>query len=257
MTTRDTDREEREQDSAIAAIRESLADIAAGRMKSLEEFDRDFRKRHNIPARDFKVLYRDEHLIALDKPFGLLSVPGRGEDKYDSLATRVQKEYPAARVVHRLDMETSGVMIMALDAHTHRHLNRQFEKRRTKKRYVAVVAGRVAVDEGEVDQPLIKDFDRPPRHKVCYDFGKEALTHWRVVERDTDRTRVELSPVTGRSHQLRIHMKHIGHPILGDALYAPGDVQAMSERLLLHAEELTVMHPEQQEFVTFRSACPF
>ena len=203
------------------------------------------------------ILYQDDHVIALDKPFGLLSVPGRGPEKFDSLATRVQAEFPEARVVHRLDMETSGVMLMALEARSHRHLNRQFEQRRTQKKYVAVVAGRVALDEGEIDQPLIKDFDRPPRHKICYDFGKQAITHWRVEHREDDRTRVELSPVTGRSHQLRIHMLHIGHPILGDVLYAPENVQAMSERLLLHAAELTVTHPETHELLTLRSACPF
>lgn len=203
------------------------------------------------------ILFQDDHLIALDKPCGLLSVPGRGSEKFDSLATRVQKELPEARVVHRLDMETSGVMIMALDAQSHRHLNRQFEQRRTQKRYVAVVAGSVAADEGTINQPIVKDFDRPPRHKVCHEFGREAISRWRVAERLVDRTRVELFPLTGRSHQLRIHMRHIGHPILGDVLYAPESVQALSERLLLHAVELTVTHPDTDEPVTFRSECPF
>lgn len=204
----------------------------------------------------FSIIYRDDHLLALDKPFGLLSVPGIGPEKFDSLATRVQAEFPSATVVHRLDMETSGVMLMALDARAHRHLCRQFQKRRVKKRYVAVVAGCVEEDEGEICQPLRKDFDRKPRHKVCYEHGREAITHWRVIQRLADRTRVELSPVTGRSHQLRIHMMHIGHPILGDVLYAPDEVQAMSNRLLLHAAEITITHPESHEVLTLRSPPP-
>ncbi len=242
-----------ERSATSEAIREGLADVAAGRTKSLEEFDRDFRRRHDISVRGIDVLYRDDNLIALDKPFGLLSVPGIGPEKQDSLATRVQAEIPSATVVHRLDMETSGVMLMALDARTHRHLCRQFQQRRVKKRYLAVVAGRVEGDEGEISEPLRKDFDRKPRHKVCYEHGREAITHWRVIERLADRTRVELSPVTGRSHQLRIHLMHIGHPILGDVLYAPDEVLAMSDRLLLHAADITITHPQSHELFTFRS----
>lgn len=202
-------------------------------------------------------IYLDDFLIALEKPSGLLAVPGRGPEKRDSLATRVQTEHPSATVVHRLDWETSGVMIMALSAEAHRHLSRQFEQRQVAKRYVAIVAGRVGEDEGEINEPLVKDFDRKPRHKICHRHGREAITRWRVVQRRADRTRMELSPLTGRSHQLRIHMRHLGHPILGDALYAPPDVQAKAPRLLLHAMELTITHPHTHERLTLRSDCPF
>jgi len=204
-----------------------------------------------------RILHCDEQLIALEKPSGLLSVPGVGPEKFDSLATRVQAEFPTATVVHRLDMETSGVLIMARDARTHRHLSRQFQQRRVKKRYMAVVAGRVADDEGEINEPLAKDFDNKPRHKVCYRHGREAITRWRVIERRANCTRVELAPITGRSHQLRIHLAHIGHPILGDVLYAPQTVRRMSQRLLLHAAELTVTHPLSHAWLELRSACPF
>ena len=131
-----------------------------------------------------KVLYLDDHLIALEKPIDLLSVPGRGPLKQDSLATRVQKGHPSARVVHRLDLETSGVMLMALDAGAHRDLGRQFEERNTQKRYIAVVAGSVESDSGTIDQPIVKDFDHPPRHKVCHQHGRQAISHWHVLHRD-------------------------------------------------------------------------
>jgi tRNA pseudouridine32 synthase/23S rRNA pseudouridine746 synthase len=202
-------------------------------------------------------LFHDEHLLALDKPSGLLAVPGRGADKFDSLATRVQAEFPTATIVHRLDQETSGVMVMALNVDVHRHLQQQFEHRRTEKRYIAVVAGVVADDEGEINLPLANMFENPPRHVVEFTRGREAITRWRVLERHADRTRLELRPLTGRSHQLRVHLSHIGHAILGDSLYAPAEVRALSARLLLHAEELRFQHPTDKVQLTLRSACPF
>lgn len=203
------------------------------------------------------ILHRDEQLVVLDKPSGLLAVPGRGAGKFDSLATRVQAEFPTATIVHRLDQETSGVMVMALDADAHRHLQQQFEHRRTGKRYLAVVAGVVAEDEGEINLPLANMFENPPRHVVEFTRGREAITHWRVLERHAERTRLELRPLTGRSHQLRVHLSHIGHPILGDSLYAPAEIKSKSPRLCLHAAELTVDHPATGERLVLRSECPF
>jgi tRNA pseudouridine32 synthase/23S rRNA pseudouridine746 synthase len=206
---------------------------------------------------EYSVLFRDHHLIALDKPSGLLAVPGRGPEKFDSLATRVQADYPSATVVHRLDQETSGVMVMALRAAAHRHLQQQFEQRRTEKLYIAVVAGVVAEDAGEINLPLANMFENPPRHVVEFERGREATTHWRVIERYADRTRLELRPLTGRSHQLRVHLSHVGHPILGDSLYAPPEVRALAARLMLHAEELSIEHPTTGAMLLLRSDCPF
>lgn len=205
----------------------------------------------------FTVIYRDEHLIALEKPSGLLAVPGRGAEKFDSLATRVQAEFPTATAVHRLDWETSGVMVMALTRAAHRKLSRQFEERRTEKRYVAIVAGRLAEEEGEINLPLANTFVFPPRHVVDFDRGREAITRWRVHERRDDRTRLELRPLTGRSHQLRVHLSHVGHPILGDVLYAPPEIQSLAPRLLLHAEELQIEHPATKARLKLLSKCPF
>jgi tRNA pseudouridine32 synthase/23S rRNA pseudouridine746 synthase len=209
---------------------------------------------------DFEVIHADRHLLVLDKPPGLLSVPGLGPGNQDCLARRAAAAHPGARIVHRLDRETSGVMTMALDADTHRTLSRQFERREVGKCYVAVVAGLVECDEGEIALPLRKDLDPPtpgPRHIVDHEQGRPALTRYRVLARDDDRTRLELRPLTGRSHQLRVHLEAIGHPILGDDLYAPPSVVAMADRLLLHAQTLSLTHPTTGEHMTFEAPCPF
>ena len=203
------------------------------------------------------LLYQDEHILVLDKPSGLLSVPGLGSENQDCLARRVGEQYPGALIVHRLDRDTSGVIIMARDPDAHRALSRQFEKRNVSKIYVAVVAGSMQEEQGVIDLPLRKDIDRPPRHMVDPVQGKSAVTNWRVLQRDEDHTRVELRPQTGRSHQLRVHLMSIGHPILGDDLYAPAEVLARAERLLLHALTLSVRHPVTNERVTFTADCPF
>lgn len=203
------------------------------------------------------IVYVDEHLIVLDKPSGLLTEPGLGPLLADCLLARVQQEFSGARIVHRLDRDTSGLIVMALDADTHRALSAQFRDRRVEKRYMAVVQGVVAADSGQMDAPLIKDFDNPPRHKVDYVIGRPAQTAWRVVERHVDRTRLELVPHTGRSHQLRIHCLVAGHPILGDLLYAPPEALAMADRLLLHAESLALLHPASGEQMTWHAPCPF
>jgi tRNA pseudouridine32 synthase/23S rRNA pseudouridine746 synthase len=173
------------------------------------------------------------------------------------LLARVQQEFSGARIVHRLDRDTSGLIVMALDADTHRALSAQFRERSVEKRYVAVVLGVVADESGQLDAPLVKDFDNPPRHKVDYKLGRPAQTAWRVIERHADRTRLELVPHTGRSHQLRIHCLEAGHPILGDLLYAPPAALAMADRLLLHAEFLSLLHPASGEQMVWHAPCPF
>ncbi len=203
-------------------------------------------------------IFVDERIVVLDKPAGLLSVPGIGPEKQDCLARRVQAQRPDARIVHRLDRATSGVIVMALDRDAHRQLSRQFEQRLVGKRYIAVVSGRPEADGGEIDLPLRKDLDdEGPRHMVDHQRGRWALTRYRVLRADPDRSRLELSPVTGRSHQIRVHCKAVGHPILGDDLYAPPAVTAMADRLLLHAQSLTITHPTSGEAMTFESRTPF
>jgi tRNA pseudouridine32 synthase/23S rRNA pseudouridine746 synthase len=203
------------------------------------------------------ILFADDHLVVADKPSGLLSVPGRGPDKQDCLAARVQAEFPDALTVHRLDMATSGLIVLARGAEAQRQLSVAFSERRVEKRYVAVVAGTVAADEGEVDLPLITDWPNRPRQMIDFRVGKPSLTRFRVVCREPGRTRVALEPVTGRSHQLRVHMTALGHPILGDMFYASPEIAASSDRLLLHAEYLAVPHPGTGETIAFTSAAPF
>jgi tRNA pseudouridine32 synthase/23S rRNA pseudouridine746 synthase len=203
------------------------------------------------------VLFHDDRLLVFDKPPGLLSVPGIGPANQDCLAHRAAERWPGARIVHRLDRETSGVIVLARDEAAHRDLSRQFQERRTSKTYLAVAAGRVAPDAGEIDLPLRKDLDRPPRHCVDLLQGRPALTRYTVLERGGDRTRLELHPVTGRSHQLRVHLAAIGHPILGDDLYAAPPHAAMAPRLLLHAASLSLTHPGSGERMTFEALCPF
>lgn len=205
------------------------------------------------------LLYLDEHLVVLDKPAGLLAVPGRGEDKQDCLSERARALWPDALVVHRLDMATSGVFLMARGLHMQRVLGRAFAEREVEKRYQAVVAGRLGAPgtEGRIDLPVMADWPNRPRQKVDIDAGKPSTTRWRVIAGDAASTRLELEPVTGRTHQLRVHLQAIGHPIVGDALYAPEAVQALAPRLLLHATQLRLAHPATGEPLDFASAVPF
>ena len=183
--------------------------------------------------------------MVVNKPSGLLSVPGRAPENKDSIMTRIQADFPTAESVHRLDMATSGVIVVALTKAAERELKRQFREREPKKSYVARVWGHLAQDEGLIDLPLICDWPNRPKQKVCYETGKSSQTQYQVLSRDTDgSTRVKLSPITGRSHQLRVHMLAIGHPILGDGFYAPVEAKAMASRLQLHAQELCITHPE-------------
>jgi len=200
-----------------------------------------------------RVLHVDEACVVVDKPAGLLAVPGRGADKADCVAARVQAQFTDALVVHRLDMATSGLMLLARGAHAQRVLSRAFAERATHKRYVAIVHGVIAADEGEIDLPLIADWPNRPRQKVDPVHGRASLTRWRVLAREATRTRVELEPVTGRAHQLRVHLGAIGHPIVGDALYAPDD----APRLMLHAAGLRFAHPTRGAPIEVTSPVPF
>ena len=195
-------------------------------------------------------LYVDDHILIVDKPAGLLSVPGRSEP--DCVVSRLQTEFPDALTVHRLDMATSGVMVFARGAEVQRILSMAFAARRVDKRYIAVVAGET-LDEGEVDLPLITDWPNRPRQMIDHAIGKPSLTRYRTLSRGGGTSRVELEPVTGRSHQLRVHMMAIGHPILGDEFYAPPEVLSQALRLLLHAQSLSLPHPHTGETVTFIS----
>lgn len=203
------------------------------------------------------VEYSDDQLVVVLKPAGLLSVPGRGPDKQDCLWHRVQRDFPTARIVHRLDCATSGLMVLALNAGSHRELSRQFHDRETRKRYEAVVAGRPSTESGVIEQPLRCDWERRPLQIVDPVAGKPARTEWQLLDSDGDRSRVRLHPITGRSHQLRVHMQALGHPILGDAFYAPPAIQALSPRLLLHAEQLGFQHPDSGEAMDFTATAPF
>jgi tRNA pseudouridine32 synthase/23S rRNA pseudouridine746 synthase len=211
---------------------------------------------------DLAVLYEDADLLVLDKPSGLLSVPGRGEDKQDCLSQRVQLRYPDALIVHRLDMATSGLMVLARGLANQRTLNEAFFKRTVNKRYTAVVDGLAQQAIGtwqSIDLPIIVDWPNRPRRIIDPLIGKPSLTHWRVLSRDETQgtTRLELEPVTGRSHQLRIHLQAIGHPILGDALYGCARVQNMATRLLLHACAIEFKHPVTADVLQFKSPPPF
>ncbi|ENA1753685.1 bifunctional tRNA pseudouridine(32) synthase/23S rRNA pseudouridine(746) synthase RluA [Yersinia ruckeri] len=212
------------------------------------------------PPRDpwLHILYQDLHIMVVNKPSGLLSVPGRAPENKDSIMTRIQADFPTAESVHRLDMATSGVMVVALTKAAERELKRQFREREPKKSYIARVWGHLEQDEGLIDLPLICDWPNRPKQKICYETGKSAQTEYQVLCRDADgSTRVKLSPITGRSHQLRVHMLAMGHPILGDGFYAHPEAKAMASRLQLHAQELCITHPEFGTPMHFRSEADF
>jgi tRNA pseudouridine32 synthase / 23S rRNA pseudouridine746 synthase len=205
---------------------------------------------------DIDVLFSDNALVIINKPSGLLSVPGRGPDKADCAIKRAQDVFPTARTVHRLDCATSGLMVFALNADTHRELSRQFHDREVSKRYEALVYGQVAQDQGEVDLPLMTDWPNRPR-QIVHEQGKSSQTQFECIERLNDYTRVALRPITGRSHQLRVHMQAIGHPIVGDELYATEHEIADQARLALHACYLAFAHPVDGRLMEFHSDVPF
>lgn len=203
-----------------------------------------------------RLIHDDDQILVVEKPAGLLSVPGRGEDRADCLIARLRVAFPTVLLVHRLDLDTSGVMVFALTPHAQKHLGQQFERRQVKKAYVARVRGRLAPATGRVDLPLIVDWPNRPRQKVDHDQGRPAQTDWRVIRAGDDETRVRLFPLTGRSHQLRVHMASLGHPILGDTLYATG-AAADHPRLMLHAESLRLRHPDSNVMHGFTAKPPF
>lgn len=205
------------------------------------------------------TLFQDESLLFVNKPSGLLSVPGRHPANQDCVLRRIEKEFPSARIVHRLDMDTSGVMVVALDLSTLRELNRQFEKRETHKEYEAVVYGIMENDSGFIELPLICDWPNRPKQMVDHEKGKYAYTNYNVISRDEEnnQTRVLLKPTTGRSHQLRVHLSAIGHPILGCEFYAHKEAFNQAERLLLHATTLQITHPATNKRLSGASPPPF
>lgn len=209
---------------------------------------------------DLPLLHLDEHLLVLSKPAGMLCVPGRGADKQDCLSTRVQAQIADARVVHRLDMATSGLLLMARSLTVQRVLGQAFERRQVRKLYQAVVHGHVRADprDGwhEIDLPLAADWPRRPRQQVCQVHGKPSLTRWQLLSHEGEISRLLLQPCTGRTHQLRVHLQAMGHPIVGDALYAP-DEGASSPRLMLHASTLELLHPVSAEPLRFEDPAPF
>ena len=223
----------------------------------------------SVSENPFELIFEDSALLVFNKPSGLLSVPGKGPEKADCLRTRVQQVYPEALTVHRLDMSTSGVLLMARSAALHRSLSIAFQDREVEKRYIAVVDGHIR-EEGTplgddpatwrlIDLPIATDWINRPLQKIDAVEGKPSQTRYRVLAYDaqTNSTRVELAPVTGRTHQLRVHLQSLGHPILGDHLYASPEIQAKSARLLLHASSLTIRHPVSGKQIQWQSITPF
>ncbi len=197
-----------------------------------------------------EIIYKDAYLIAVNKPFNMLSVPGRGADKQDCVVSRLGRDYPEIRVVHRLDCHTSGIMLLARGPDMQRHLSRLFHDREVEKGYIAIVEGTVPETDGRIDIPLRGDPDNRPAQVIDYDKGKPAQTHWRLLRKVEDvaglpATRLELRPVTGRTHQLRLHCMAMGHPIVGDRLYNPASRGVA--RMMLHAEKLAFVHPVTRE----------
>lgn len=211
---------------------------------------------YSPPDVPLSILYQDQAVLVVDKPSGLLSVPGKLEGRADCLEARLRKAFPNALLVHRLDCDTSGVMIFARNKAAQGFLGQEFEQRRAQKTYVARVRGVIAADNGRVDLPLGTDWPNRPRQMVDFAKGRAAVTDWQVIGREGNETRVRLTPHTGRSHQLRVHMLEIGHPILGDPIYDEANA-AQWPRLMLHAETLAVHHPETKALTTFSAPCPF
>lgn len=209
------------------------------------------------PVSPLDILHQDKDIIVLNKPSGLLTCPGKGEHLADSLLSRVQQQFPQARLVHRLDLATSGIVVIALRKKAEIALKQQFANRQVKKRYLAIAYGNPQPDNGTMSFPLLADPDNPPLQKVCLQQGKASQTDFRVIRQLENYCVVELKPITGRSHQLRVHLLTLGHPILGDTFYAPPEARAMSSRLLLHAAELCFNHPYSNATLLFTADADF
>ncbi|MEZ7276845.1 bifunctional tRNA pseudouridine(32) synthase/23S rRNA pseudouridine(746) synthase RluA [Pseudoalteromonas sp. 68 DY56-GL68] len=213
---------------------------------------------YNPPMTPYlSIVYQDDDLLIVNKPSGLLTVPGKDPKHADCLIARVNRVFPTAKIVHRLDMATSGIICLAMHKEAHRNLSMQFQDRKTAKRYIARVFGKLEQQTGSVDLPLICDWPNRPKQMVDHDNGKPSLTHFKVLEHEDNATRVELTPITGRSHQLRVHMLSLGHPILGDRLYAHPAALAMAPRLQLHAEMLSLAHPVNGKEMVFEATPEF
>jgi tRNA pseudouridine32 synthase/23S rRNA pseudouridine746 synthase len=208
------------------------------------------------PDVPLSILYEDREIIVADKPSGLLSVPGKLEGRADCLISRLQKEYWDALLVHRLDCDTSGVMIFARNKKAQGFLGQEFEQRRAHKTYIARVAGEVQGEAGRIDLPLCADWPNRPRQMVSPEHGRPAVTDWQVIGRAPGETRLRLTPLTGRSHQLRVHLLELGHPILGDPIYATGPARDFP-RLMLHAATLALHHPGTGDWISFAAQTPF
>ncbi|CAN8142386.1 Dual-specificity RNA pseudouridine synthase RluA [uncultured Thiomicrorhabdus sp.] len=203
------------------------------------------------------VLYADDEIIVANKPSGLLSVPGRGDDKQECLLSHLQTNYADALIVHRLDMDTSGLMVLARNKEAHRNLSRQFQERQTHKRYHALCTGIISQLQGIISLPMRCDWERRPLQMVDFIHGKFAKTEWRLLQQHPNHFSVELTPITGRSHQLRLHMQMLGHPILGDNLYADQFALQQAKRLCLHAQYLAFSHPATDQWLEFSCPAPF
>jgi len=218
------------------------------------------KKPHIVPPchEDIQIIYQDDYFVVIEKPQPLLSTPGRIPENKDCAITRLQQQFPAAELVHRLDMATSGLMVIALNKLMTSRLSKQFQQRIVQKEYIAVLQGHVEDDEGEINIPIITDWENRPLQKVCHTTGKASETHYKVIARNTDNSsRVLFTPITGRSHQLRIHSREMGHPILGCHLYALNNSDKAADRLLLHASKLAFNHPFTGHAVVFTSDAPF
>lgn len=207
----------------------------------------------------FQIVYEDDVLLVVNKPAQLLTVPGRHPQNQDCLIRRVQREFPFAEVVHRLDYDTSGLVILPLTKRVLSDISKQFQARSITKHYIAVVAGKLAQAKGVIDLPLAADTEHRPLYKVCQQSGKPSVTRYQLqnYNNTSNQSRVRLEPVTGRSHQLRVHMLALGHAMLGDTLYAPADIAAKSNRLMLHAAHIRFVHPLSREVLEFSAPVPF
>ncbi len=204
------------------------------------------------------IVYHDNHIMVINKPSGLLSVSGNQPQYRDSAMSRIKDKYGFCEPAHRLDMATSGILLFAMSKAADSELKRQFRERETEKHYQALVWGHIKAERGIVNLPLICDWENRPRQRIDFVYGKRAVTEFEVLERlPNNSTRVKLTPITGRSHQLRLHMLALGHPILGDKFYSPPQAKAMSPRLCLHAESLTIHHPITKEKMTFSRTAEF
>lgn len=212
---------------------------------------------YDPPDGPLAIVHADDDILVLDKPSGLLTVPGKTPDLADCLERRARAQFPGALVVHRLDKDTSGLIVLGLNPVVHSQLSLQFEERRTKKTYEALVWGTMALPSGRVDAPLTSDWPNRPMQKIDHKEGRKAVTDWELIETDGVTSRVRLSPITGRTHQLRVHMASLGHPVIGDNLYAPDIARMASDRLCLHSKALILTHPATARRMAFSSNCPF